>query len=332
MASQPSGDGPADAQGRDNFAESRLRSGRRFARGTRGAFASQPQRQNGGGSLRASACRSSPPCNIIPRPRLDRMTRATCSRAFAAWSRNSSRSGARRRSTASPPKRMPPQARDEQYERELLMPLRQDLKSILLIGSGPIVIGQSLRVRLFGHASAQRRCARRGLRLILVNSNPATIMTDPELADRTYGDIEPMTVAAIEQIIARERPDALIADGRRPDGNSGLPIELCRNRRARTLWRRAYRLAKARGDIQKGRGPRPLQARDDRYRARSAGVRRRALARAGGGNPRAPRRLPLIIRPSRTLGGTGGSIARDPRGVPRQRSSGAWRCRPITRC
>ena len=87
------------------------------------------------------------------------------------------------------------------------MPLRKDLKSILLIGSGPIVIGQACEFDYSG-TQALKALREEGLRLILVNSNPATIMTDPELADRTY--IEPMTVAAVTQIIERERPDALL--------------------------------------------------------------------------------------------------------------------------
>jgi carbamoyl-phosphate synthase large subunit len=87
------------------------------------------------------------------------------------------------------------------------MPLRKDIKSVLLIGSGPIVIGQACEFDYSG-TQALKALREEGLRLILVNSNPATIMTDPELADRTY--IEPMTVAALEQIIARERPDALL--------------------------------------------------------------------------------------------------------------------------
>src|SRR5438445_8433983 len=87
------------------------------------------------------------------------------------------------------------------------MPLRKDLKSVLLIGSGPIVIGQACEFDYSG-TQALKALREEGLRLILVNSNPATIMTDPELADRTY--IEPMTAAALEQIIERERPDALL--------------------------------------------------------------------------------------------------------------------------
>src|SRR6202161_3112280 len=87
------------------------------------------------------------------------------------------------------------------------MPLRKDLKSVLLIGSGPIVIGQACEFDYSG-TQALKALREEGLRLILINSNPATIMTDPELADRTY--IEPMTVATIAKIIERERPDALL--------------------------------------------------------------------------------------------------------------------------
>src|SRR5215212_5568499 len=87
------------------------------------------------------------------------------------------------------------------------MPRRTDIKSVLLIGSGPIVIGQACE---FDYSGAQGIKALReeGFRVILVNSNPATIMTDPELADRTY--VEPLTVEVVEKIIARERPDALL--------------------------------------------------------------------------------------------------------------------------
>src|SRR3990167_5276131 len=88
-----------------------------------------------------------------------------------------------------------------------LMPKRTDLKSILLIGSGPIVIGQGAEFDYSG-TQAVRALREEGYRVILVNSNPATIMTDPELADRTY--IEPVTAEWVEKIIERERPDALL--------------------------------------------------------------------------------------------------------------------------
>src|SRR6188474_44674 len=87
------------------------------------------------------------------------------------------------------------------------MPKRTDLKRILVIGSGPIVIGQACE---FDYSGTQACKALRdeGLEVVLVNSNPATIMTDPELADRTY--VEPLTVEMLERVIERERPDALL--------------------------------------------------------------------------------------------------------------------------
>ena len=94
------------------------------------------------------------------------------------------------------------------------MPRRKDLKSILLIGSGPIVIGQACEFDYSG-TQAIKALREEGLRLILINSNPATIMTDPELADRTY--IEPMTAEIVSGIIEQERPRRSAADGRRAD-------------------------------------------------------------------------------------------------------------------
>jgi len=87
------------------------------------------------------------------------------------------------------------------------MPKRTDLKTILLIGSGPIVIGQGAEFDYSG-TQAVRALKEEGYRVVLVNSNPATIMTDPELADRTY--IEPVTPEWVAKVIERERPDALL--------------------------------------------------------------------------------------------------------------------------
>src|SRR5688572_12410480 len=87
------------------------------------------------------------------------------------------------------------------------MPARHDLRSILLIGSGPIVIGQGCEFDYSGTQAAKVLRAE-GYRVILVNSNPATIMTDPEFADATY--IEPITPEVVAEIIAREQPDALL--------------------------------------------------------------------------------------------------------------------------
>jgi carbamoyl-phosphate synthase large subunit len=87
------------------------------------------------------------------------------------------------------------------------MPRRSDIKSVMVIGSGPIVIGQACEFDYSG-TQACRVLKAEGLRVILVNSNPATIMTDPEFADATY--IEPITPEVVATIIERERPDALL--------------------------------------------------------------------------------------------------------------------------
>ena len=87
------------------------------------------------------------------------------------------------------------------------MPKRHDIQTILLIGSGPIVIGQACEFDYSG-TQACKALREEGYRIVLINSNPATIMTDPELADRTY--IEPITLDVVEEVIKRERPDALL--------------------------------------------------------------------------------------------------------------------------
>src|SRR5579864_9487332 len=87
------------------------------------------------------------------------------------------------------------------------MPKRTDIQSILIIGSGPIVIGQACEFDYSG-TQAVKALRKEGYRVVLVNSNPATIMTDPELADATY--VEPLTPEILEEIIAKERPEALL--------------------------------------------------------------------------------------------------------------------------
>ena len=99
------------------------------------------------------------------------------------------------------------------------MPKRTDLKSILIIGAGPIVIGQACEFDYSG-AQACKALREEGYKVILVNSNPATIMTDPEMADVTY--IEPIMWQTVEKIIAKERPDADSAHNGRADC-----LELC---------------------------------------------------------------------------------------------------------
>jgi carbamoyl-phosphate synthase large subunit len=185
------------------------------------------------------------------------------------------------------------------------VPLRKDLKSILLIGSGPIVIGQACEFDYSG-TQALKALKEEGLRVILINSNPATIMTDPEFADRTY--IEPLTAATVAKIIERERPDALLPTlGGQTALN--LAIELAE---AGTLDRFGVELIGAKLEA--------IKKAEDRDLFRQAMVKiglevpASAIARSDQDADRILHELglPLIIRPSRTLGGTGGSIARDP--------------------
>ncbi|MGO9451430.1 MAG: carbamoyl-phosphate synthase large subunit [Candidatus Binataceae bacterium] len=194
------------------------------------------------------------------------------------------------------------------------MPLRKDLKSVLLIGSGPIVIGQACEFDYSG-TQAIKALREEGLRIILVNSNPATIMTDPELADRTY--IEPMTAATIAQIIERERPDALLPT---VGGQTALnlAIELAESG---VLERFNCELIGA-----KLHAIKKAEDRDLFKRAMidiGLEVPRSAIAHSMEDAERISRELgvPLIIRPSRTLGGTGGSIARE---LDEFRARAAW--------
>src|SRR5690606_15073033 len=105
--------------------------------------------------------------------------------------------------TSAPRGRPPPTPTDQRRP----MPKRSDIKSVLIIGAGPIVIGQACEFDYSG-AQACKALREEGFRVVLVNSNPATIMTDPEMADAVY--IEPINWRTVERIIARERPDALL--------------------------------------------------------------------------------------------------------------------------
>ena len=129
------------------------------------------------------------------------------------------------------------------------MPKRTDIKKIMIIGSGPIVIGQACEFDYSG-TQACKALRSEGYEVVLVNSNPATIMTDPEIADRTY--IEPLTKEYLEKIIAVERPQALLADRGRTDRfepRGGA----CRGRHPREIRRRVDWRVAARD--QSGRGP-----------------------------------------------------------------------------
>ncbi|GIW43419.1 MAG: carbamoyl-phosphate synthase (glutamine-hydrolyzing) [Candidatus Binatia bacterium] len=181
------------------------------------------------------------------------------------------------------------------------MPKRTDIHSILLIGSGPIVIGQACEFDYSG-TQACKALREQGYRVILVNSNPATIMTDPGFADRTY--IEPLTAEFVEKIIAAERPDALLPT---VGGQTGLNIAL-ELAEAGVLDRYGVELIGAKVEA--------IKKAEDRHLFKAAMLRiGLELPRSGYARTLAEAEairqeigLPLIIRPSRTLGGTGGSL------------------------
>ncbi len=182
------------------------------------------------------------------------------------------------------------------------MPKRTDLKSILLIGSGPIVIGQGAEFDYSG-TQAVRALKEEGYRVILVNSNPATIMTDPEIADRTY--VEPVTAEWVAKVIERERPDALLPT---MGGQTALNVAM-KLAEDGTLARFGVELI--------GANERAIRIAEDRQEFAQA-MRRIGLATPPG---RTITTLedglavveevgyPAIIRPSFTLGGSGGGIA-----------------------
>jgi carbamoyl-phosphate synthase large subunit len=182
------------------------------------------------------------------------------------------------------------------------MPKRTDLHAILIIGAGPIVIGQACEFDYSG-AQACKALRAEGYRVILVNSNPATIMTDPGLADATY--IEPITPEIVEKIIAREKPDALLPT---MGGQTALNTAMALAANG-ALARHNVELIGAKADV--------IDRAEDRLKFRDAmseiGIEsprsfiahsleeaRSALTQIG---------LPAVIRPSFTLGGTGGGIA-----------------------
>ena len=182
------------------------------------------------------------------------------------------------------------------------MPRRDDLQSIMVIGSGPIVIGQACEFDYSG-TQACRVLREEGYRVILANSNPATIMTDPDFADATY--IEPLDAGILTKIIERERPDALLPTlGGQTALN--LAMELSESGVARAVRRRAHRRHR-RGHHHR-RGPRAIQGGDGRDRADHAGIGHRPRPRRSTGSSR-PVGLPVVIRPAFILGGRGTGIA-----------------------
>ncbi len=183
------------------------------------------------------------------------------------------------------------------------MPKRPDLKSILIIGAGPIVIGQACEFDYSG-TQACKALKEEGYRVILVNSNPATIMTDPEFADVTY--IEPLTVEILEKIIAAERPSALLPT---LGGQTALNLSMDLNK-AGILAKYGVEMIGAKPDaIAKGEDRelfKQAMLKIGLDVARSRTVKTMEEARAAAELLGA---FPLIIRPSFTLGGSGGGIA-----------------------
>ena len=189
---------------------------------------------------------------------------------------------------------------------EVRMPKRTDIKSILIIGAGPIIIGQACEFDYSG-VQACKALREEGYKVILINSNPATIMTDPATADVTY--IEPITWQTVEKIIAKEKPDAILPT---MGGQTALncALDLWHNGVLRQVQGRADR-RHARSHRQ-GRGPPEVQGGDDQDRPGLGALGHRPLDGRGLGGAEDAWAFPTVIRPSFTLGGTGGGIAYNP--------------------
>ena len=195
------------------------------------------------------------------------------------------------------------------------MPRRSDLKSVLVIGSGPIVIGQACEFDYSG-TQACRVLRQEGIRVSLVNSNPATIMTDPEFADATY--VEPITLDVLEKVIAKERPDAVLPTlGGQTALNAAVALH-----EAGTLARYGVELIGA--DIE------AIRAGEDRSRFKEivtgvgAEVPQSRICHSIADCEQAAAELgyPLVVRPSFTLGGLGSGIAHDADDLRRIAGSG----------
>jgi carbamoyl-phosphate synthase large subunit len=182
------------------------------------------------------------------------------------------------------------------------MPKRMDIKKILIVGAGPIIIGQACEFDYSG-TQACKALKEEGYQIILVNSNPATIMTDPEVADRTY--IEPITPEVVEQIIARERPDALLST---MGGQTALNIAVALAESG-ALVRYGVELIGAKLDAIRKAESRELFKASMQRIGLEVPVSGHAHSHAEAQAIASTLGFPVIIRPSFTLGGTGGNIA-----------------------
>ena len=185
----------------------------------------------------------------------------------------------------------------------LVMPKRTDIHSILIIGAGPIVIGQACEFDYSG-AQACKALREEGYKVILVNSNPATIMTDPEMADVTY--IEPITWQVVENIIAKERPDALLPTmGGQTALNCALDLAkhgVLEKYGVEMIGATTEAIDKAEDREKFKKAMKPDRPRLPALRASPTAWKRRCRCRRRSA-------IPAIIRPSFTMGGTGGGIA-----------------------
>jgi carbamoyl-phosphate synthase large subunit len=182
------------------------------------------------------------------------------------------------------------------------MPKRTDIKRILIIGSGPIVISQACEFDYSG-TQACKALKEEGFEVVLVNSNPATIMTDPEIADRTY--IEPITPEILEKIIAREKPDALLPT---LGGQTGLNVSVALYESG-VLQRYGVQMIGAKYEaIKKGEDRNLFK---ESMKKIGLDLPRSGLAYSPSEALEVAKEIgfPLIIRPSFTLGGTGGGVA-----------------------
>jgi carbamoyl-phosphate synthase large subunit len=182
------------------------------------------------------------------------------------------------------------------------MPKRTDIKSIMIIGAGPIVIGQACEFDYSG-AQACKALREEGYRVILVNSNPATIMTDPEMADATY--VEPIVPEVLERIIDKERPDALLPTmGGQTALNAALSLDklgILKKYGVELIGASAHAIEKAEDRLKFREAMDSIGLESPKSRlCKSLDEAQAALEAIG---------LPLIIRPSFTLGGAGGGIA-----------------------
>ncbi|MCP5113368.1 MAG: carbamoyl phosphate synthase large subunit, partial [bacterium] len=182
------------------------------------------------------------------------------------------------------------------------MPRRDDLHRILIVGSGPIIIGQACEFDYSG-AQACKSLKSDGYEVVLINSNPATIMTDPNMADATY--VEPLSVEFAEEVIRKERPDALLST---VGGQTGLNLSVELAEKG-VLERYGVELIGAKIDAIKKAEDR-LLFKDAMTRIGLEVPRSKLVNNTKGGIEFAAESgYPVILRPSFTLGGSGGGIA-----------------------